>query len=137
MRFKIGFTGTQEGMSDTQKSNFMAALLVFESMHGARNLEFHQGQCIGADHDALLLVKTREGIWTVSHPPLDIRKAHDLECDEVRPSYTYLERNHNIVDSVNVLLAAPRSWKEELRSGTWSTVRYARKINRPYQVIWP
>lgn len=137
VRFKIGFTGTQEGMTERQKVNFMQVFLWFESRHGARNLEFHQGQCIGGDEDSLVLVKSREGVWTVSHPPLDKRRTHSMECDEVRPGYPFLERNHNIVDEVAVLLAAPRSRKEELRSGTWATVRYARKINRPYEMIWP
>lgn len=137
MRYKIGFTGTQEGMTQQQKVNFMQVFLWFESRHGAHNLEFHQGQCIGADHDALLLVKSRGGVWTVSHPPLDTSKTHDVECDEVRDGYPFLERNHHIVDEVDVLLAAPRSREEELRSGTWATVRYARKVTRPHEMIWP
>lgn len=137
MRFRVGFTGTQEGMSERQKVNFAQVLIWFQKAYSERGLEFHQGQCVGADHDALVLVKTIGGVWTVAHPPLDTRKVHDLECDEVRPSYPYLERNHNIVDEVDVLLAAPRTTKEELRSGTWATVRYARKIVKPIEMIWP
>jgi len=137
VRFKIGFTGTQEGMTDRQKDNFLWTFSWFARVYAERGLEFHQGQCIGADHDSLVLVKSLGGVWTVSHPPLDTSKVHTLECDEVRTSHPYLKRNHNIVDEVDVLLAAPRSYKEELRSGTWATVRYARKIMRPYEVISP
>lgn len=137
MRFKIGFTGTPEGMTQNQKVNFAQVIQWFAQAYERRGWEFHQGQCIGADEDSLVLVRNFHGVWTVSHPPLDKSKVHTLECDEVRPSYSYLVRNHNIVDEVDVLLAAPRSRKEELRSGTWATVRYARKIVRPIEMIYP
>lgn len=39
----------------------------------------------------------------------------------------YMARNDRLVEHSDVLLAFPRSWREELRSGTWATVRRARK----------
>lgn len=136
-RFRIGFTGTQYGMTDRQKSNFEEIFSWFEKTYGDRGLEFHQGQCVGADFDALSIVKSRGGVWTVSHPPIDKRMIHTLECDETRPDCTFIGRNHNIVDGVDILLAAPRSRKEEQRSGTWATVRYARRVSRPIEMVWP
>lgn len=35
------------------------------------------------------------------------------------------------------MIATPSSKEEELRSGTWSTVRYARKLRRPVTLIYP
>ena len=48
----------------------------------------------------------------------------------------YLDRNRDIVDACEVLLATPDG-PERLRSGTWSTVRYARKIGKPVEVRLP
>jgi len=49
----------------------------------------------------------------------------------------YLERNHNIVDESELLIACPKSKEEELRSGTWATVRYARKKGVRIILIYP
>ena len=49
----------------------------------------------------------------------------------------YLERNKEIVASSNLLIACPVGDKEELRSGTWSTVRFARKICTELVIVYP
>ena len=36
-----------------------------------------------------------------------------------------------------MLSATPGGFKEELRSGTWACVRYARKADRPVHIVWP
>jgi predicted Rossmann fold nucleotide-binding protein DprA/Smf involved in DNA uptake len=41
-----------------------------------------------------------------------------------------LERNHLIVAACDVLNAAPLQDEEILRSGTWATIRYARKAGK-------
>jgi len=48
-----------------------------------------------------------------------------------------LERNSDIVADSDLLLATPRFYEEELRSGTWATVRRARKANKPLIIVWP
>lgn len=135
-RYKIGFTGTKEGMTELQKDNFRE-IFSWYLRDFLDDLEFHQGQCIGADEEALEIVQSFGGVWTVSHPPVDKARTHSLICDEVRPELPFLDRNHVIVDSVDVLLAAPKTRKEELRSGVWATVRYARKVKRPLEMVWP
>ena len=42
-----------------------------------------------------------------------------------------LVRNRNIVRAVDIMIAAPATDKEELRSGTWATVRYCRQARKP------
>jgi hypothetical protein len=49
----------------------------------------------------------------------------------------YMERNHDVVHACDFLLALPGTDHEVVRSGTWATVRYARKIARGYQVVLP
>jgi hypothetical protein len=135
-RYKIGFTGTQDGMTEIQKERFFA-IYSWYLRNFLDDLEFHQGQCIGADQEALEIVQNLGGVWTVSHPPIDKARTHSLVCDEIRPELPFIDRNHVIVDSVNSMIVAPRSRKEELRSGTWATVRYARKVLRPLEMVWP
>lgn len=103
--------------------------------------EFHHGVCVGADTQAHLLVydvfssfMDDESIGTVIHyhPPTNIDKMSDLRAfpgvrHRPRP---YLDRNHDIVDACDILFAAPYQDGELLRSGTWATIRYARKTHK-------
>jgi len=50
-----------------------------------------------------------------------------IKLCEAKP---YLDRNQDIVDGADILIAAPNEDKEIVRSGTWSTVRYARKSKK-------
>jgi len=44
----------------------------------------------------------------------------------------------DFVNECDVLIAAPGEFVERKRgSGTWGTVRYARKLGRPLVIIWP
>ena len=38
----------------------------------------------------------------------------------------YLDRNKSIVDKTDILIAFPSTNEEVIRSGTWSTIRYAK-----------
>jgi hypothetical protein len=49
----------------------------------------------------------------------------------------YLARNRDILRATEMLVAAPAQDIEQLRSGTWSTVRFARKTGRVVWVILP
>lgn len=48
-----------------------------------------------------------------------------------------LKRNLKMVKLSECLIAAPRSTTEILRSGTWATIRYARKAMLPIYICWP
>jgi hypothetical protein len=52
------------------------------------------------------------------------------------PPKPYLERNRDIVDSTELLIACPKDMTES-SGGTWATVRYARKQKKPIVVVWP
>lgn len=127
---KIGFTGTQRGMTPAQKTSFEALI------QELRLTEFHHGDCIGADQDAHDIVVRRD-VWVVLHPPTVIDKRAFCVGNEKRVPKWYLERNHDIVDETDVLIAAPGEDVEQLRSGTWATVRYARKLRRTVYLLYP
>lgn len=124
---KLGYTGTREGMSRSQKDQL-------EEIFRTTNVtEFHHGDCIGADEEAHDIANSF-GIRIIIHPPLSMKfraNCHIKRTNRVPiivlSEEDYIPRNHSIVDSTDSLVGAPRSDIEELRSGTWSTIRYAKK----------
>lgn len=135
----FGFTGTQEGMSEQQKRLFRA-IIAGGMLTGW--VELHHGDCTGADADAHIIALEMNVNTIVIHPPINEKKrAFCEQADDsvsiviVRPPGEYLERNVDIVDECQELIAAPSSMIEKRRSGTWATVRYARKIGRPLMLL--
>lgn len=125
----IGFTGTRLGMSPNQKE----WLREYLTKHPC---EFHHGDCIGSDEQAHIIAKNADCEIHI-HPPIDdIFRAY-CAGGTIHPKKEYLERNRDIVDSCHILIACPRSHIEEQCSGTWATVRYARKIGRSINIIYP
>lgn len=127
---KLGFTGTQRGMTELQKT------LVKELIKAWAPTELHHGDCIGADATASTFAELA-GIRIIKHPPLNTSKQANMPYDESRPAQDYLVRNKNIVNETLQLLATPGEETEQLRSGTWSTIRYARKLGRKITIVFP
>lgn len=128
----IGFTGTQRGMAPAQRARFVETLHLW-APHRA---PFHHGDCIGADAEAHASAQML-GYHIVLHPPLARSRRAWCAADEVRPEAPYLVRNQHIVDECRVLIATPGEFTEQLRSGTWSTVRRARRAQRSVMIIYP
>lgn len=63
-------------------------------------------------------------------------RAH-MPADKVMDSEPYLVRDKKIVKDADVMIATPHSYVEIVRSGTWATVRYARKAGKPIYLILP
>ena len=101
-------------------------------------IEFHHGDCVGADADADAIVRTLLPVPRIVVHPSTIRNLRagcvgDVE-HEMKPP---LDRNRDIVDACEVIIATPETSEEHLRSGTWSTVRYARKKGIRVVVLTP
>jgi len=100
--------------------------------------EFHHGDCIGADAEAHHIVRTFfPHVKIIGHPPVNESKRAFCTFDEVRPADEYLVRNRAIVMCSDLLVATPGEAEEQLRSGTWSTVRYARHCEIPVKILVP
>jgi len=127
----LGFTGSQRGASKEQMES------VWSLLHGRINAiaAFHHGDCIGADQQVHELL--RASILPVIHPPTDESKRAFCTGGVFRAAKPYLERNHDIVDACDVLIALPGGVDEQRRSGTWATIRYARKVGRELIIIYP
>ena len=125
----LGFTGTQKGIAPRQRKAVRQLLWNVQQLH--------LGDCLGADaeaHEEAVAL----GIETHSHPPSDWRKRACLEYNVVWPPRPYLLRNKDIVEcGFDGLIAAPNGFVEEQRSGTWATVRAARKLKRRIWIVKP
>ena len=126
-KMRVGFTGTQSGMTGFQRTAFINLI------NNMNFDELHIGDCKGADTEAYSLFY---GI-KIGHIPDNNQKRSFLKYDEERLPKPYLERNHDIVDETEILIATPKESKEVLRSGTWATIRYAKKQNKKVYVIFP
>lgn len=124
----LGFTGTQGDVTPAQADTLQRVLESF------RFTEFRHGDCVGADalgHQIALKIKNadegRVTPYIAIHPPDDEKKrAFCQGADVILPAEPYIQRNHSIVNHSEVLIAVPSTANEQLRSGTWATVRYAR-----------
>ncbi len=129
----IGFTGTRKGITFLQRHRLNGMLW------RAGSPEFHHGCCDGADAEAHAIAYDA-GCRIHGHPPTNPAYRADLtfrETDIVYPAKPYLVRNHDIVDATQTLIAAPAEHTEQLRSGTWSTIRYARKRRKHTIIVYP
>lgn len=136
----IGFTGSQHGMTDWQRERLKEALARYRFI-----AEFHHGDCVGADDEADDVARELRIPFIVVHPPVDTRRqAFTFKKPptkgvsiEVRTPKPFLLRNRDIIHDSDELLATPRERTERLRSGTWSTIRFARRLHRPIHIIYP
>jgi len=146
----IGFTGTRAGMEESQRS------MVREILEAYEDVELHHGDCVGADSEIHTVAMYRHIPRIVVHPPT-YRKyrafrgtgmgTHESATRGVEFKNTtvtvlkpdgYRERNQAIVDACDILVAAPNCREEEnQRSGTWMTVRMARKQGKTVLVVMP
>lgn len=141
----IGITGTQRGMLPGQHDAIREILQSYLSDPDGRVVILHHGCCTGVDSQVHRVAYTLDPkalvLKTVLHPPDNTSKmAVDLDPVSVlvtHPPYPYLQRNRHIVAAVDVLIAIPAEDDELVRSGTWSTVRYARKIDCPVVLLTP
>jgi hypothetical protein len=132
-RRHLGITGRREGGSPIQLK-IMADILA--NAHRALEYRYlHHGDCFGIDEEAHGIAK-EIGYKVICHPPSSDKyraftEGHELVL-EPRP---FLERNKRIVEAAEVLLAFPTSGVEVLRSGTWATIRHARRCGVTAMIV--
>jgi hypothetical protein len=123
MLTKFGFTGSRDGMSEQQGDMLYFLLRHFRgSSHTPP--EFMHGDCVGSDEEAHHIAQSLGYRIIVS--PQNTRpdlRAH-CEADQELPSKAPLDRNRDIVDWSEILLAAP-PYPKRVRSGSWYTYNYA------------
>lgn len=125
-------TGSRNGVSNAALKSFQEFLIENKK----QIIEGHHGDCVGADtifHNEL----TKNNIQVVIHPPNVNSMRSFCKSENILRPKSYLERNKDIVNSSTILVAFPDSEHERVRSGTWSTVRYARKREKEIHIFLP
>ncbi len=129
---QLGITGTRKGLSEKQFD------LVKKFVKEGNSIisHFHHGDCIGVDVQIATLVQHYlPKTWIISHPSRGNTRSHGPANEIMRPK-DYLVRDQDIVDASQYLWACPDG-AERIRSGTWTTVRMARKKGIPITIIMP
>jgi hypothetical protein len=126
---KIGFTGNRNGLRSDQKDQIILLLDKYD------NIIVSHGDCVGSDSDFHKLCMdykekhTEKQIMIHIYPPNNPKLRAFHKADILMEEKPYLERNLNIVKNSKIIIGCPIDKnKEELRSGTWSTIRQARKL---------
>lgn len=133
----LGFTGTRQGMTRQQK------VVVTTFLSRERFQIMLNGACEGADRDAyhLAMAFTNMRFEFLPGDPQQYAWAQGVAVDHrvnsVRRPEPYLERNREIVRGCSHLLAIPAGDREVARSGTWATIRAARRLGKPVTIVYP
>lgn len=134
----VGFTGTSRGMNPYQKFEIRRQLVYLRDKEGYTDVR--HGACIGADDQFGRIAKDL-GYRITAHPGYSPRNPENLifraeteYCDVVLEPKPFIARDHDIVDQSDTMLATPVG-KEERRSGTWTTIRYALKSKREILIV--
>ena len=140
---RIGFTGTRFGMTIEQEQCIINAVASVKSEgnlgHGLKRLEFHHGVCVGSDEKFhKIVVKAGFGDNIIKHPPINdyLMSKTCIEGIFLEPK-PFLERDDDVIKAVEIMLATPHEEYEIMRSGTWATIRHARKKKKPIFIIFP
>lgn len=132
----LSFTGTQEGMTFKQMDQVRRLL---EEL--TPTMVIH-GDCIGADSEFHSIVDTwrkKNGIYIPIkiYPSDNEKKRANCDSDIIMPQKPPLERNRDIALEGDRLLACPKEMIPIIRSGTWTTIRNAKKFGKIVYIVYP
>lgn len=123
-------SGSRVGITDEAISTLQ------EYINNNEIVEAHHGDCIGADAEFHDIVVSYDIPVHIHPPDYGTYRAYK-KGDTIYNRKPYLERNRSIVNSTDILLGFPNGNKNVIRSGTWSTIRYAKKNNKPVMIVYP
>jgi hypothetical protein len=127
---RVGITASRYGITMRQEAGFVAICSVAT--------ELHHGNCVGGDVQLVrVLMRHNKACRLIGHPGNSPEWQAQIESDEEFAPKPNLDRNADIVEWCDVLVAAPQSLTEKLRSGTWATIRMARKAGKPVIILDP
>lgn len=127
-------TGTRKGMTLHQHNTFVSMLKADRP-----SLIVH-GAALGADSDVhrkAILYNIPCDIYPASGVPSNIDNLNIRAIDIIHEAAPPLERNKTMVKAGTHVVAFPKLMVEELRSGTWAAIRYAKTARKPLTIVWP
>lgn len=129
----LGFTGTQSGRTPEQ---IKAWDKIFNNNIFMEVESVIHGMCHGVDTEINEFYLKNTDVQIIGYPGTH-EQSISMKVHKQQPIQPFLSRNKNIVENCDWLIAFPKLMYEELRSGTWATIRYARKQNRQHLIIYP
>jgi hypothetical protein len=139
----IGISGSRQFTPEPQRARFTGTLgKITRTYPGI--VVIHHGCCTGIDELAHAVGRKTDGCQIFGYPGTDARgkspyRMRDREgFAKIFPPAVYSERNRAIVAASTFLIGAPLYPEDDprsLRSGTWQTIRYARKTRKPVITI--
>lgn len=135
----IGVTGTRRGATVPQLVEMRSLIeyYITKDREGGGTLtRLHHGDCVGVDLQAHGLALELGALVEV-HPPLrDRYRAYTTHWSVLHKEAEYEMRNRHIVEACDVLIGVPeREQNMSARSGTWATIRMARRIGKPVHIV--
>jgi len=125
----IGFTGTRAGMNQAQK------ILITTYLKEHRPDAVAHGDCIGADKDFDDICADMSILRYAFPGDIPSMRANTGAIQFQMPKPP-LERNKDIVHYSDEMLACPKEMHEVLRSGTWATIRAARRAGKRVHIFY-
>lgn len=123
------FTGTRKGMTEAQK------VAVKKLLEDLAITHFQHGAAVGADEEASFVARDL-GLKVTGYPGnISADRSKTAHADFWSAEAPPLDRNKKLVDFAHLLIAAPDGARR--RSGTWSTVDYARGKKKPVWLVSP
>lgn len=111
-----------------------------EILQSTKVAAFLHGGADGADTEAHAVAELLD-LAIVIYPGVDrsgvVRNNRAWTNATLMPEEYFIKRNRKMVDLCDLLIAAVGEPEEQLRSGTWATVRYAGKVGRPMLILYP
>lgn len=143
---RIGITGSRNVPTDKQEFS-LGIIMNTLARDQSGPVELHHGMCVGTDECAHYIGAVIPRMSIIGHPgygknkqsPYRMKAGHDF-FSLVLPALPYAERNRAIVEVSGVILACPEYPEHDprsLRSGTWQTIRIAKRAHIPVIVIPP
>lgn len=132
MEHSTGFVGPYTGLTGRQVQSLTTLLVVSPPDR------VHHGDAIGGDaHFHGLVRELLPDCKLVLHPAE--RGAYRAFCKAPEHHYytTRWRCCFSVVRASSFLIVCTSPRKEDPRSGTWATVRYARKLGKPVAIIQP
>ena len=132
---ELGFTGTRRGMNDLQKLTVENILMILKPDR------VNHGMCIGADKD-FDVISSELRIPRRGWPGTDIgggcnTRAQCSGMEEIMGERYYTVRDRLIVAHSSILIATPKTYSPEPRSGTWVTIKIARELGITRYIVFP
>lgn len=132
---RIGFTGNRYGLNQSQIEEIKK---IIESHD---NIIVSHGDCVGSDtefHNICVSYKEQfnKNISIHIYPSFNPVMRAFNKGDVIMKEKQYLQRNLDIINNSDMLIACPVDKNvEEMRSGTWVTIRHAKKQGMTIHIL--